>query len=88
VVFWWLSLPQYGGYVEQVIHRYLDCGDLHNGFARVKCKDYGHGSKARAVKFGAWLSQISIDNKQNLNYSTAFCAIRFFWTVIPVLTGQ
>jgi len=42
----------------------------------------------RAVKFGAWLSQISIDNKQNLNYSTAFCAIRFFWTVIPVLTGQ
>jgi hypothetical protein len=21
-----------------VIYRYLDCGDLHNGFARVKCK--------------------------------------------------
>ena len=29
-------------YVEQVIYRYLDCGDLHNGFARVKCKDCGH----------------------------------------------
>jgi len=28
---------QYGfwrPYVEQVIYRYLDCGDLHNGFAR------------------------------------------------------
>jgi len=22
-------------YVEQAIRRYLDCGDLHNGFARV-----------------------------------------------------
>jgi len=36
---------QYGfwrPYVEQVINRYLDCGDLHNGFARVKCKDCGH----------------------------------------------
>jgi hypothetical protein len=33
---------QYGfwrPYVEQVIYRYLNCGDLHNGFARVKCKD-------------------------------------------------
>jgi hypothetical protein len=32
---------QYGfwqPYVEQVIYRYLDCGDLHNGFARVKCR--------------------------------------------------
>lgn len=31
---------QYGffrPYVKQVIYRYLDCGDLHNGFARVKC---------------------------------------------------
>jgi len=25
-----------------VIYRYLDCGDLHKGFARVKCKDCGH----------------------------------------------
>jgi hypothetical protein len=25
-------------YVEQVIYRYLDCGDLHNEFARVKYK--------------------------------------------------
>src|SRR3990170_370113 len=29
-------------YIEQVIYRYLDCGDLHNGFARVKCKDCNH----------------------------------------------
>ena len=36
---------QYGfwrPYIEQVIYRYLDCGDPHNGFARVKCKDCGH----------------------------------------------
>ena len=29
-------------YTLDVIYRYLDCGDLHNGFARVKCKDCGH----------------------------------------------
>jgi hypothetical protein len=36
---------QYGfwrPYLEKVIYRYLDCGDMHNGFARVKCKDCGH----------------------------------------------
>src|SRR5664280_1176881 len=36
---------QYGfwrPYIEQVIYCYLDCGNLHNGFARVKCKDCGH----------------------------------------------
>ena len=36
---------QYGffrPYVKQVIYRYLDCGILHNGFARVKCGDCGH----------------------------------------------
>jgi hypothetical protein len=26
-------------YVKQMIYRYLDCGILHNGFARAKCKD-------------------------------------------------
>jgi hypothetical protein len=33
---------QYGffrSYVRQVIYRYLDCGILRNGFARVKCAD-------------------------------------------------
>ncbi len=29
-------------YVKDVILRYLDCGDLHNGFARVKCPDCNH----------------------------------------------
>ena len=29
-------------YVKDVIHRYLDCGDLHNGFARIKCPDCKH----------------------------------------------
>ena len=36
---------QYGffrSYVRQVIYRYLDCGILHNGFARVKCGECGH----------------------------------------------
>ena len=65
---------QYGfwrPYVEQVIYRYLDCGDLHNGFARVKCKDCNHEyllafsckrrhfcpscHQKRVVEFGEWL---------------------------------
>ncbi|MFZ2959532.1 MAG: transposase zinc-binding domain-containing protein [Candidatus Ozemobacteraceae bacterium] len=29
-------------HIEKVIYRFLDCGDLHNGFARVKCGDCGH----------------------------------------------
>jgi hypothetical protein len=29
-------------YVTKVIHRYLECGDLHFGFARVKCEECGH----------------------------------------------
>ena len=36
---------QYGffrPYVKDVIYRYLDCGILHNGFARVKCPDCNH----------------------------------------------
>jgi len=65
---------QYGfwrPYIERVIYRYLDCGDLHNGFARVKCKDCGHEyllafsckrrhfcpscHQKRVVEFGEWL---------------------------------
>jgi hypothetical protein len=33
--------PRYGfwrAYVTDVINRYLECGDLHFGFARVKCQ--------------------------------------------------
>ena len=36
---------QYGflrSYLEKVIYRYRDCGDLHNGFVCLKCKDCGH----------------------------------------------
>jgi hypothetical protein len=29
-------------YVKEVIYRYLDCGDLHSGFARIRCPDCGH----------------------------------------------
>ena len=58
-------------YVRQVIYRYLDCGDLHNGFARVRCGDCGHEyllafsckrrhfcpscHQKRVVEFGEWL---------------------------------
>ena len=37
---------QYGffrPYVKQVIYRYLDCGVLKNGFARIRCESCGHG---------------------------------------------
>src|SRR5665647_535764 len=82
---------QYGfwrPYVEQVIHRYLDCGNLNNGFARVKCKDCGHEyllafsckrrhfcpscHQKRVLEFGEWLSFVSIGIAQNLNSLTLF----------------
>ena len=65
---------QYGfwrPYIEKVIYRYLDCGDLQHGFARVTCKDCGHEyllafsckrrhfcpscHQKRVVEFGEWL---------------------------------
>ena len=65
---------QYGffrPYVKDVIYRYLDCGILPNGFARVKCTDCGHEyllafsckrrhfcpscHQKRVVEFGEWL---------------------------------
>lgn len=58
-------------YLQKVIYRYLDCGDLYNGFARVKCKDCNHEyllafsckrrhfcpscHQKRVVEFGEWL---------------------------------
>jgi hypothetical protein len=36
---------QYGffrKYVKEVMLRFLDCGDLHQGFARIRCPDCGH----------------------------------------------
>ena len=60
-------------YVKQVIYRYLDCGILHNGFARVKCGECGHEyllalsgkrrhfcpscHQKRVVEFGEWLCE-------------------------------
>ncbi len=57
--------------MRQVIYRYLHCGNLHNGFARVKCADCGHEyllafsckrrhfcpscHHKRVVEFGEWL---------------------------------
>lgn len=67
---------QYGffrPYVRDVIYRYLDCGDLHLGFARVRCQDCGHEyllpfsckrrhfcpscHQKRVVEFGEWLCE-------------------------------
>ncbi len=58
-------------YVTDVIQRYLDYGDLHFGFARVKCQDCVHEyllafsckrrhfcpscHQKRVVEFGEWL---------------------------------
>jgi ribosomal protein S27E len=66
--------PRYGfwrSYVTDVIYRYLECGDLHFGFARVKCQDCGREyllaysckrrhfcpscHQKRVVEFGEWL---------------------------------
>jgi len=60
-------------YVKQVIYRYLDCGILHHGFARVRCENCGQEyllafsckrrhfcpscHQKRVVEFGEWLCQ-------------------------------
>jgi len=39
---------QYGfshPYLKQVIHQYLDCGDLQMGFSPIKCRDCGYESR-------------------------------------------
>jgi len=58
-------------HIEKVIYQYLDCGILHNGFARIKCHSCGHESllafscrrrhfcpschARRCIEFGEWL---------------------------------
>jgi hypothetical protein len=58
-------------YVMTVIYKYLDCGDLHMGFARVRCENCGHEyllafsckrrhfcpscHQKRVVEYGEWL---------------------------------
>ncbi len=58
-------------HIEKVIYQYLDCGILHNGFARLKCRGCGHEKllafsckrrhfcpschAKRCVEFGEWL---------------------------------
>lgn len=60
-----------GGPVMTVIYKYLDCGDLHLGFARVRCEECGHEyllafsckrrqfcpscHQKRVVEYGEWL---------------------------------
>jgi len=58
-------------FVSEVIYKYLECGDPHFGFARVKCEDCNHEyllafsckcrhfcpscHQKRVVEFGQWL---------------------------------
>ena len=58
-------------YLQKVVYQYLDCGNLRNGFARVKCRDCNHEyllafsckrrhfcpscHQKRVVEFGEWL---------------------------------
>ena len=58
-------------YVMTVIYKYLDCGDLHMGFARVRCDECGHEyllafsckrrqfypscHPKRVIEYGEWL---------------------------------
>ena len=58
-------------HIEKVIYQYLDCGILHNGFARVKCRACKHEyllaysckrrhfcpscHAKRVLEFGEWL---------------------------------
>ncbi|EMS77964.1 IS91 family transposase [Desulfotignum phosphitoxidans] len=58
-------------YVMTVIYKYLDCGDLHIGFARVRCEECGHEyllafsckrrqfcpscHQKRVIEYGEWL---------------------------------
>ena len=72
---------QYGffrPFVKGVIYRYLDCGDLHSGFARIRCPDCGHEQllafsckrrhfcpschQKRVVEFGEWLCMEVVKN--------------------------
>ena len=69
-----LYAPRYGfwrPYIADVIYRYLDCGDLRCGFARVRCDNCGHEyllafsckrrlfcpscHQKRVVEYGEWL---------------------------------
>jgi hypothetical protein len=45
-------------YIEKVIYRYLDCGDLHNGFARVKLVLELIGDVMTAATNIFWLSRV------------------------------
>ena len=60
-------------YLKEVIYRYLECGDLHRGFARLVCQTCGRNfllaysckrryfcpscHQKRVVAFGEWLCQ-------------------------------
>jgi hypothetical protein len=60
-------------YLKEVIYRYLECGDLHRGFARLVCQTCGRNfflafsckrryfcpscHQKRVVEFGEWLCQ-------------------------------
>lgn len=66
-----LFQKQYGFYrpvISHAVRKYLECGDLHQGFARIKCPDCYHqfilafscrGRWSRSLLLVAYLSQLS-----------------------------
>jgi hypothetical protein len=75
-------------YVRQVIYRYLDCGILHNGFARVRCEECSHEyllafsckrrhfcpscHQKRVVEFGEYLCEEVLKISHNVSGKYSF----------------
>lgn len=65
-------------HIRDVIYQFLDCGDLHCGFARIKCEDCGEEfllpfsckrrnfcpscHQKRVVEFGEWLEEAVLES--------------------------
>jgi hypothetical protein len=74
--------------VREVVYKYLGCGDLRKGFARIKCKDCKHEvllafsckgryfcpscHQKRVLMFGEWIKVWG----QVLYFSILFCTVR------------
>ena len=61
----------YRPYLRSVIYRYLDCGVLRNGFARVRCGECGHeyllAFSCKRRHFCPSCHQICLQHPQNLS---------------------
>lgn len=64
------------------VSKYLGCGDLKQGFARVRCRDYGHECLLAYSGKGRYFCT-SCRTKRAVALSPGFITCRFF--VIPWL---